>query len=169
LQLNLIRIFKGIKHDIKYLSYVSWTISLLDLAFSIRHMSLRSYSYFSYLALITRIALSLFRKFKQRKCNNKKIWLKLLKKMVKTYINLNRVACIVLKLGSVINLAGVLGHWVNGRTTGSLVEPHDWIELNRITQLYHSVLRLNLYKYLTILNRIELMTRQLKNDMKYRF
>ena len=32
---------------------------------------------------------------------------------------------IVLKLGSVIDSAGVLGHWVNGRTTESLVEPHD--------------------------------------------
>jgi len=32
---------------------------------------------------------------------------------------------IVLKLGSVIDLVGVLGHWVNGRTIGSLVEPHE--------------------------------------------
>jgi len=32
---------------------------------------------------------------------------------------------IVLKLGSVFDSAGVLGHWVNGRTTESLVEPHD--------------------------------------------
>ncbi|AES66969.1 GRF zinc finger protein [Medicago truncatula] len=35
------------------------------------------------------------------------------------------LGAIVLKLGSVIDSAGVLGHWVNGRTTESLVEPHD--------------------------------------------
>jgi len=34
--------------------------------------------------------------------------------------------CIVLKLGSVIDSAGVLGQRVNGRTTRSLVEPHGW-------------------------------------------
>jgi len=40
---------------------------------------------------------------------------------------------IVLKLGSVIDLAGVLGHWVNGRTTESLVEPlSHWS--NRMTE-----------------------------------
>jgi len=49
---------------------------------------------------------------------------------------------IVLKLGSVIDSVRVLGHWVNGRTTESLVEPHDWIGLNRITRLDDSVLRL---------------------------
>ena len=32
---------------------------------------------------------------------------------------------IVLKLGSVIDSVRVLGHWVNSRTTESLVEPHD--------------------------------------------
>jgi len=42
---------------------------------------------------------------------------------------------IVLKLGSPIDSAGVLGHWVNGRTTESLVEPHDRTRLNRITWL----------------------------------
>jgi len=40
--------------------------------------------------------------------------------------NLNfSVSSIVLKLGSVFDSARVLGHWVNGRTTESLVEPHD--------------------------------------------
>jgi len=32
---------------------------------------------------------------------------------------------IVFKLGSDIDSAGVLGHWVNGRTTESMIEPHD--------------------------------------------
>jgi hypothetical protein len=36
-----------------------------------------------------------------------------------------RLYNIVLKLGSVIDSVGVLGQWVNGRTTESLVEPHD--------------------------------------------
>jgi len=41
------------------------------------------------------------------------------------YCILHDSSCIVLKLGSVIDSAGVLGHWVNCRTTESLVEPHD--------------------------------------------
>jgi len=44
------------------------------------------------------------------------------------------------KLGSVIDSAGVLGHWVNGRTTESLVEPHDWTGTTRMTRLDDSVL-----------------------------
>ena len=36
-------------------------------------------------------------------------------------------AVIVLKLGSVIDSEGVLGHWVIGRTTKSQVEPHERI------------------------------------------
>jgi len=34
---------------------------------------------------------------------------------------------IVLKLGSVIDSEGVLGHWVIGRTIESQVEPHEKI------------------------------------------
>jgi len=34
----------------------------------------------------------------------------------------------VLKLGSVIDSAKILDHWVDGQTIGSLVEPHDWID-----------------------------------------
>jgi len=64
------------------------------------------------------------------------------------------LSTIVLKLGSVIDSAGVLGHWVNGRTTESLVEPHDGTGSTRITRLDNPVLRLNLYSYLTGLNRI---------------
>jgi len=47
---------------------------------------------------------------------------------------------IVLKLGSVIDSAGVLGHWVNGQTTESLVEPHDWTGTTRMTRLDDLVL-----------------------------
>jgi len=39
---------------------------------------------------------------------------------------------IVLKLGSVIDSAEALGHWVDGRTIGSLVESHGWIGSNRM-------------------------------------
>jgi len=70
---------------------------------------------------------------------------------------------IVFKLGSDIDSAGVLGYWVNGRTTESMIEPHDWTGLNRITRLDDSVLKLYFYKYWTRLYRIELMTRTLKN------
>jgi len=46
-------------------------------------------------------------------------------KTAKYYVLKNYGGSIVLKLSSVINSAGVLGHWVNGQTTESLVEPHD--------------------------------------------
>jgi len=69
---------------------------------------------------------------------------------------------IVLKLGSVIDSAEVLSHRVDGRTIGSLVEPHDRIGLNRMTRLDNPVFRLNLYRYLIILNRIEPVTRLLQ-------
>jgi hypothetical protein len=49
------------------------------------------------------------------------------------------IVIIVLKTGPVIDSARVLGHWVIGRTTESLVEPHDRIGLNRMTRRYDSV------------------------------
>jgi hypothetical protein len=51
------------------------------------------------------------------------------------------------KKGSVIEPARVLGHWFIGRTTGSLVEPHDKTGKNRITRFNKPVSITNLYKY----------------------
>ncbi|KEH29438.1 hypothetical protein MTR_4g036770 [Medicago truncatula] len=36
-----------------------------------------------------------------------------------------REETIILKFGSIINTTGVLRRWVNGRTTESLIEPHN--------------------------------------------
>jgi len=69
---------------------------------------------------------------------------------------------IVLKLGSVIDSAEALSHGVDGRTVGSFVEPHERIRLNWMTWLDNPVFRLNLYKYLIILNQIEPVTRLLQ-------
>jgi len=65
---------------------------------------------------------------------------------------------IVLNLGSVIDSVGVLGYWINGRITGSLVEPHERTGTTRMTRLDNSVWRLNLYSYLTRLTWIESVT-----------
>ena len=69
---------------------------------------------------------------------------------------------IVLKLGSAIDSVEALSHLVDGRTIESLVEPHDKIRLNRMTRLDNPMFRLNLYRYLIILNRIEPVTRLLQ-------
>jgi len=55
---------------------------------------------------------------------------------------------IVLKLGPVIDSVRVLNHWVNGRTIGSLVEPHERIELNQLTRLCHSVFIMKILYYI---------------------
>jgi len=57
------------------------------------------------------------------------------------------IKSIVLKLRSVIDVVGVLSHWVNGRTTESLVEPHEKIRLNRLTRLCHSVFIMKISYY----------------------
>ena len=48
----------------------------------------------------------------------------------------------MLKFGTVTDLIGMLGYLVNGRTTESLVEPHNLTRLNRITQIDNPVSRL---------------------------
>lgn len=55
--------------------------------------------------------------------------------------------------GSKIDSRGILSHSVNGWTIESLVQPHDLTRSIWMTRLDNSVLRLNLYRYLTELNR----------------
>jgi len=64
----------------------------------------------------------------------------LLVKLIRGQLSMDTFLSIVLKLGSVIDSAGVLGHWVNGRTTESLVEPHDRTGTTQMTRLDDSVL-----------------------------